>query len=126
MLILAMSFTALFATGVEMLPVFDSTAWKKLVCEIADRHKKGRERSVTVIPQVFYSDEYICVIPGSFDFESTSVVIADSEGTEVRRELIVAAGEPCVTVYIGDLLFGEYEVTFETDELVMTGDFDIK
>lgn len=117
---------ALFAIGAETLPVFDFKGWNKIVCEIANRHKKDRARSVTVIPQVFYSDEYICVVSGSFDFESADVVITDMEGTEVKKEPVLSVGEPYVTVYIGDLAAGEYEVTFETDELVLTGGFDIK
>lgn len=108
------------------MPVFDFTGWKKIVCEIANRHKKDRARSVMIAPQVFYSDEYICVASGSFDFESTNVVITDMKGTEVKKEQILSVGEPYVTVYIGDLAAGEYEVAFETEELVMTGGFDIK
>lgn len=114
-------FSAIRAKGGDVLPF---GGWIEIKCEIMKENVGAKSRSLFMPPRLFQSNANIVILSSGIDCNAR-VVISDMCGTVVKDGVIqVIAGQVC-PYYIGDLLSGEYEVTFETDELVMTGDFDI-
>lgn len=120
-LTLMMSFMAFFAVEAQTSPLNETLDWKELICQIARKYHKGKARSIAIAPQVFWSDEYICLPTETPGIENATISITNENGVTVKTGMFLPINDKCLAVNIGDLKAGEYQVRIETDKFILTG-----
>lgn len=102
----------------------DCFTWKRIICNITERHYKPKSRSAVYIPELYQSEQYISVQSEYVDDANVCITITNQAGEIVKVDVVqvTAGGENLY--YIGDLESGTYEVTVEFDGFILTGELD--